>query len=232
MNSNTFASFSATYPSGHPFQLAASITTTTSSETAFLLSNGAQAILHVPTGTEILGSQTMFSTNANGALSRESGRAAAWFGENRPFFNSASFNDRPFTVRAMGWISGGGTTTTSIAGTVSLYANQTNVTTVTSGTKVATVASGAILGATRAAWYIEQDFVWDSTSLLLQPLGAYWAQIGTQYTALTQTTTTSATNAAITSVALTQLSFGVTWTFATTSTSNAVQMVELSIEQV
>jgi hypothetical protein len=224
LNSNTFNSFSATYPSGHPFQLAASITTTTSSETAFLLANGAQAIIYVPTGTAISGSMTPFSPNANPALSREGGRSAAWFGENRPFFNSTSFADRAFRVRATGWISGGGTTTTSIAGTVSLYANQTNVTTVTSGTKTATIASGAVLGAARAAWYIDQSFIWDATALTLWPLGNYTAQIGA--------VTTATTGAAITSVALTQLSFGLTWTFATTSTSNAVQAVELSIEQV
>jgi hypothetical protein len=183
-----------------------------------------QAIINLPTGTEILGSQTEFSPNANAALSRESGRAAAWFSENRPFFNSSSFNDRAFKVRATGWISGGGTTTTSIAGTISLYVNQTNVTTVTSGTKTATVASGAILGAARANWYIEQTFVWDSTSLILQPVGNYMAQCGSAYTATTA--------AAITSVALTQLSAGITWTSATTASSNAVQMVELSLEVV
>jgi hypothetical protein len=224
LNSNTFASFSANYPSGHPFQLAASITTTTTTETAFLLANGAQAIIYLPTGTEKLGSQTMFSPNANPALTRESGRSAAWFGENRPFFNSTSFADRAFKVRASGWISGGGTTTTSIAGTISLYANQTNVTTVTSGTKAATISSTATLGAARAAWYVDQTFIWDATNLILQPVGSYAAQIGS--------VTSAATSAAITSAALTQLSFGLTWTFATTSTSNAVQMVELSIEQV
>jgi len=224
MNANTFASFSAAYPSGHPFNLPASITSTSSTETAFLLANGTQAIIYVPTGTEKLGSQTMFSPNANSALSRESGRSAAWFGENRPFFNSTSFNDRAFRVRASGIISGGGTTVTSIAGTISLYANQTNVTTVTSGTKTATVASGAILGNVRANWYVEQNFIWDSTNLTLQALGNYTAQVGSAFTATTA--------AAITSVALTQLSFGVTWTFATTSTSNAVQMVELSLEQI
>jgi len=223
VNANTIKSFSANYPSGHPFFLPASITTTSATETAFLLGNGAQAIIYMPTGTEILGSQTEFSPGANAAILREGGRAAAWFGENRPFFTSTSFNDRAFTVRACGFISGGGTTTTSIAGTISLYANQTNVTTVTSGTKVATVASGAVLGAARAAWYIEQQFQWDSTALILNAIGNYKAQIGSVYTATTA--------AAITSVALTQLSFGLTWTFATTSTSNAVQMVELSVEQ-
>jgi hypothetical protein len=223
-NANTFKSFSASYPSGHPFFLPASFTTTSATETAFLLGNGTQAIIYMPTGTEILGSQTQVSPNANSAIPRESGRAAAWFSENRPFFNSTSFNDRAFKVRATGFISGGGTTLTSIAGTVSLYANQTNITTVTSGTKTATVASGAILGAVKANWYVEQTFIWDSTSLVLQPVGNYMAQIGSAYTATTA--------ASITSVALTQLSFGVTWTFATTSTSNAVQMTELSLEVV
>jgi len=221
-NANTFASFSSAYPSGHPFNLPASFTTTSATETAFLLSNGTQAIIHVPTGTEILGSQTLFSPNANAAIAREGGRSAAWFGENRPFFNSTSFSSKAFKVRATGYIAGGLTTATLVSATVALYAAITNTATVTTGTKIASTQLG--LGGAKASWWIDTTWIWDPTSQNLQLLGNAALQIGAS--------TTATTLAAITSLALSSVNFGVTYTFATSSTSNTVGMTELSIEQV
>jgi hypothetical protein len=222
MNANTFKSFSATYPSGHPFALAAGSASTATTQTAFTWTNGAQAIISVPTGTEILGSQTEFSPNANSALSRESGRAAAWFSENRPFFNSSSFNARPFRLRAFGTIQGGLTTTTLVSATFSIYAVQTTATVVTSGTAVAVATLG--VGGVKASWYVDFPMIWDSTSLLLQPIGNYSIQAGG--------VTTATTGTAVTTVALTSLSFGMTYQFATSSTSNVCSAVEISLEQI
>jgi hypothetical protein len=226
VNANTFASYSAAYPSGNPFNLPAGAASTATTQTAFTLSNGTQAIIYVPTGTAILGSQTQFSPNANSALSRESGRAAAWFSENRPFFNSGSFNARPFRLRASGTIVGGGTTATSVNATIAVYAVQTNVTTITSGTLVATFTPGtAALGNTKANWYVDVPFIWDSNSLILNAAGNYVMVIG-------GVVATAAAATAVTSAALTQLSFGLTYQFATSSTSNVCSMIELSLEQV
>ena len=223
MNANTFKSFSQSYPSGHPFALPANFTTTSSTETAFLLSNGQPAVISVPTGTEILGSQTQFSPNANPALLRESGRSAAWFGENRPFFNSGSFNNRPFVLRAEGFISGGGTTLTSISASINIYAALTQASTVTSGTKIANVAITGGIGGTNANWMLEIPLMWDTTSQQLN--GQKYGFVGSLLTLAGAGTT------AVTSLALTSLNFGLTWTFATTSTSNTIGLVELSLDQ-
>jgi hypothetical protein len=225
MNSDTFASFSAAYPSGHPFSLPAAFTTTSATQTAFLLSNGNQAVIQVPQGTEILGAQTPFSINANSVYSAESGRAGKWLGETRPFFNSNSFNNRPFRVRAVGQIVGGGTTATSIAATLVLYAALTNTATVTSGTAIATVGSGAVLGNVSANWLIECELMWDSVS---QSLSGY----KTAFFGNTTVGTYAASATSVTSVTIANLNFGLTWQFATTSTSNKIGMVELSLEQV
>lgn len=224
MNANTFKCFSQLYPSGSPFSLPANFTTTSSTETAFLLTNGQPAVVSVPTGTEILGAQAPLDPNANQAISRESGRAAAWFGENRPFFNSSSFNNQPFCLRAIGYVSGGGTTLTSISASINIYANLTQATTVTSGTKIANVAITGGVGGTAANWMIELPMLWDSTSQVLD--GQQFGFVGSLLTLA------GAKITSVTSVALTSLSFGITWTFATTSTSNTIGLVELSLEKV
>lgn len=223
-NANTIACFSNAYPSGHPFALPAAFTTTSATETAFLLVNGgqAQAVIQIPQGTEILGAQTPFSVNSNAAIIGEDTSVSGGFpGENRPFFNSGSFNGRGFRLRAFGTIAGGGTTITSIAGTISLYAALTQLTTVTSGTKIATIASGAILGNVKANWLLDVALLWDNTSQTLN----------TKYEARINAVTTATTAAALTSVTIANLNFGLTWTFATTSTSNSVGLVELCLER-
>lgn len=225
MNTNTFKSYSSAYPSGHPFALPASSTTTSITQTAFVLSNGNQAVIQAPQGTEILGSQTQMDPNANAALTREGGRSAAWFGENRPFFNSTSFSGRAFRMRATGVIAGGGTTLTSIAATIAIYAACTQLTTVTSGTNVASLSSGAILGNTSANWYADATFLWDATSQTLNTIGNYTMKVGSASTVTTYSTL-------ITGVTIANLAFGATYQFATSSTSNSVGMVELCLEQV
>jgi len=223
MNSNTIKSFSQSYPTGSAFALPASFTTTSSTETAFLLSNGSPAIITLPQGTEILGSQSPMDPNANQSKVFGSGRSAAWAGETAPYFNASSFNGRPFRVRASGVVTGGGTTATSIAATIAVYAG--NITTVTSGTKFATLSSGATLGNVSAHWAYEGTYLWDSLSSTLTAVGLQILSFGTAQTAATTTTVVASAN-------LTSCAVGLTWTFATTSTSNAVQMIELSIEQV
>jgi hypothetical protein len=225
MNSDTFASFSAAYPSGHAFALPAAFTTTSATETAFLLQNGNQAVINVPLGTEILGSQTPFSINANPTYSAESGRAGKWMGETRPFFNSSSFNNRPFRLRAVGQIVGGGTTVTSIAATIKLYAALTNTATVTTGTALITAGTGAVIGNTNANWMIEAELLWDSVS---QSLTGYKnVMFGN-----TTVQNFASSVVALTGVTIANLNFGLTWQFATTSTSNKIGLVELSLEQV
>lgn len=226
MNSNTFKSFSAAYPSGHAFALPAAITTTTSSETAFLLSNGLQAVITVPKGNEILGSQTPFDPNANTAKTSGSGRSAMWMGETAPYFNASSFNNRPFRLRAFGYISGGGTTLTSTSASVTFYGAVTNTATVTSGTAMATFAFTGGVGAANANWMIDCSLLWDSVTGIIGGTKSFSAN-GTGI-AITSAgaalTTAAATN-------VTSLAFGLTWVFATTSTSNTIGLTELSLEQ-
>jgi|SRR5580658_5719228 hypothetical protein len=224
MNSDTFASFSATYPSGHPFNLPAAITTTTTTETAFLLGNGTQAIIHVPVGTEILGAQTPFSVNANPVYSAESGRAGKWLGETRPFFNSSSFNNRGFRLRAMGYIAGGGTTLTSISASINIYAGITGAT-VTAGTEIANVAITGGVGNSKANWLLECNLMWDSVT---QQLNGF--RSGFIGNLLTSASVASAVTP-VASLALTSLAFGFTYVFATTSTANTVGLTELSLDQ-
>jgi hypothetical protein len=228
MNSDTFACFSSLYPTGHPFALPASITTTTTTETAFLLANGNPAVINLPTGKEILGSQTPFSPNANATYAAESGRAGKWLGETRPFFNSSSFNNRPFRLRASGFIAGGGTTLTSIAASINVYASLTTATVVTSGTKIAGVAITGGIGNTSANWMVEMILQWDSVSQILS--GFRNTFVGNLLTAGNQSGLTL-TNS-ISGITLTSINFGATWVFATTSTANTVGLVELALEMV
>lgn len=226
MNSDTFASFSAAYPSGHPFALPAAFTTTSATETQFLLTNGQPAVIAVPQGNEILGAQTPFSPNANSVYSAESGRAGKWLGETRPFFNSGSFNNRAFRLRAEGFIAGGGTTLTSISATIAIYAALTQASTVTSGTKIASVAITGGIGNAKANWIIDSTMLWDSVSQLLN--GTRNVMFGVPGLV----TAAGAANTTVASLALSSLNFGLTWIFATTSTSNTVGLTELSLEQV
>jgi hypothetical protein len=226
MNTDTFASFSASYPSGHPFNLPASITTTSATETAFLLGNGTQAIIKVPVGTEILGSQTPFSPNANTGYSAESGRPVAkWLGESRPFFNTSSFNNRGFRLRAFGYIAGGLTTLTLISATINIYAALTTATVVTSGTKISSVAITGGVGGATANWLMTCEMMWDSVSQQLN--GSRSGFVGSLLTS----SSVAGALTSVASLALTSLTFGVTWLFGTTSTANAVGLTELSLEQ-
>jgi hypothetical protein len=224
MNYDTFASFSSAYPSGHPFALPAAITTTSVTETAFLLANGNQAVISVPTGKEILGSGTPFDPNANSAYGVEGGRAGKWMGETRPYFNSNSFNNRAFRLRAFGYISGGGTTLTSVSASINIYAALTQVTTVTSGTKITNLGITGGLGNVGANWMVELNMLWDSVSQQLN--GQRSLYVGNLVTA------SGAALTAVGSLAQTSLNFGLTWIFATSSTANAIGLTELSLEQV
>jgi hypothetical protein len=103
-----------------------------------------------------------------------------------------------------------------------VYAALTTATVVTSGTAVAVATLG--VGGVKASWYVDIPFIWDSTSLLLQPIGNYSVQAGA--------VTTATTGTAVTTVALTSLSFGMTYQFATSSTSNVCSAVEISLEQI
>jgi len=200
VNANTFASFSQTYPSGHPFALPANFTTTTSSETQFKLSNGNAAVISIPKGNEVLGSQAPFSGQANNAFSIESGRAA------------------------IGFISGGGTTLTSISATIALYAALTQATTVTSGTKIASMGVTGGIGNQAANWMADVTLTFQSANTILDGRSSF--SVGSLLTGANAAVT------AITTANLTSLNFGLTWTFATTSTSNTIGLVELSLEQV
>lgn len=224
MNSNTFKSLSASYPSGHPFILPAAFTTTTTTETAFLLGNSTPAVVSLPTGTEIMGAQTPLSPNAN--ASQTGDNVASWLSECRPFFNTGSFDNRPFKLRASGIIVGGLTTLTLVSASINIYAALTQATTVTSGTKIANVAITGGVGGASANWMLELTMQWDSVSQIL-------AGSRSGFVSSLLTSGSVGTNlTAVTSLALTSINFGFTYVFATSSTANKVGLVELSLEQV
>lgn len=231
MNANTLSLFSNAYVSGNPFALPASFTTTSATETQFLLANGQPAILGIPVGNEKQGSFTPRNPFANAALLGSRRPTGRWTGELNPIFTSESFNNRPFKLRAVGQITGGGTTLTSVAAVLKAYVGSS--TTVTSGTafasSVATGSSNTNVGAITANWMLEAELLWDSVSQTVN--GTYSWAIGNTYATSTTGVPVKAITAITSLTSVTNLVFGLTWTFATTSTSNAISLVQLETEQ-
>lgn len=228
MNANTFTAIGAGYPAGHPFQLA-SQTLASTTETAFLFSNGNAAIIAVPTQNAIVGSYTPMDPNANAALLADvyGAMSERRYLAGRPYFTSTSFDlDRPFRLRLCGRgaaVTGGGNTLT-----LNVYQGTSTSVVGTAGNIVAT--SGAVAMATTHpfGFYMTVTMAWDSMSQALY--GTFDGAV--LYNATTQTTIASTALSHVVSVpTYTGLSFLVTATWGAAAGGTTV-MSEMSLEQV
>jgi hypothetical protein len=213
--SNPFTSFNVRdqfYDTGSAFKLPANFTTTTTSETIFLLSTGFPAIVSIPTGTAIAGSGGNDSPSGTAALvGVQNGIRVLQGNNNRPYFNAAQFDGRPFRVRAQGYVSGGGTTLTSTTAAIKLYLGSSA--TVTSNTTIAAPTAFSV-GNVNGNWFFDGIFLWDSVSSTLN--GSYMFN-GNNNQNITNVLITQQTG-----LSLSSLSFLLTYTFATSSTANAI----------
>lgn len=240
MNASTVASIGNLYPSNHVFNVA-NLTATQLGTTVIGFSfavSGNIAAVAVP-GSGILGSVTPFEPETNAAIA--GGFGSQLLGRSRsgrPYFNSNSFNSRPFLVRAVFNASltaaGGGATTVQF----NLY--QGTSATLGSDVAIGNTGSAVSISATNPAFLnamIEAELQWDSTSQALT--GIYNAFIGGSVnTGSTATIHQVVTPAAITNGPVTGitsaagLSFIPACTIGTTAAaSGTATCVELSIEQ-
>lgn len=102
MNANTIASVGQQFPTNHPFYVAgltAAQMATTIIGFSYANTTGV-AFLKLPSQAAILGSQTMGDVNVNPALlnSKQPGVSR---NASAPYFNSGSFDGKPFVVRAV-----------------------------------------------------------------------------------------------------------------------------------
>lgn len=241
MNANTVTSIGSLYPSAHVFnvapQTAAQLGTTAR---AFLFTgSGTVATTAVPSGSAILGSVTPFDPESNASLaspfgSQLVGRSRA----GRPYFNSGSFDGRPFIVRAVLQASltaaGGGATTVLFA-----LLNGTSAT-LGSDTVIANTGAAVSIAATKVSFLsatVEAYLQWDSTSQALH--GEYTSWIGGSVDTSGAATIhqvvqpVALLNAPVTGItAASGLSFLASCTIGTTAANaGTVSLVELSIEQ-
>lgn len=232
MNSDTFGSLSTGYPSTHPFALpAAGFTIGTTTRTAATLVNGNVAVLSVPQQTDIRGSQAPMDPNANNAITLDQlGRAGQYRGQNRPYFNSASFdNGRPFRLRLVGTINVGATQTVKTVnivlyqGTSATLGSDSALYTSTQGSS--TIGSSAVgVAAGHYNFIVEACLIWDSTSQSLVTTEC-WSAVAGNYIA-------RAVGSSIASVASpSALTFLPAYEFGLANAANNVVFTEFSIEQ-
>jgi hypothetical protein len=216
-NLNSFSVRDTFYGTGSAFKLPAAFTTTTTTETAFLLSNTAVAAISIPTGTAIAGSTANDSPSGNAASLGITSRLQNIRGNNqRPYFTADQFDGRPFRIKASGYVSGGGTTLTSVTAALALYLGSS----ATLGSDTAIAKPTAFnIGNNQGNWYFDAKLLWDSTSQTLS--GAYQFN-GNNVQNITNVLITQQT-----SIALTSLSFVMSYSFATSSTSNTISLRSL-----
>jgi hypothetical protein len=123
------------------------------------------AFLPFPGATGIFGSSNPGDINANQAVlvDNTGGKTASNRGASRPYFNTASFDGRAFTIRVQGRFT---TSAGSNTLTVNIYQNTIANGPVTgSGNKIASIAiGGAAIGAINGSFIVEATGVWDSVS--------------------------------------------------------------------
>lgn len=205
------------YDTNSAFKLAATATTTTTSETIFLLANTQPAVLTIPTGTAIVGSVANDSASGSSSITGYTSRQQNIQGNNqRPYFTATQFDGRPFRIRASGYVSGGGTTLTSVTAAISLLLGSSA--TVGSDTKIAAPTAFNI-GNNQGNWYLEARCLWDSVS---QTLNGTYSFNGNNVQNITNTLLTQQT-----SITIASLNFVLSYTFATSSTANTVGLKTL-----
>ena len=169
MNINTFRAFSG----GTGRNQIASQTLASATETEFKINtddgNGAIAVLKVPSGAEIVGSDNPRGVDINAAILQGRDRSeGALPGFERPYFSAISFdNARPFLIRLAGVVTPASNAGNTFA--LNFYLGATKA-----GTKIAT--TGATTGAessTQAFGFVmEAEVYWDSVSQGLN--GQFW----------------------------------------------------------
>lgn len=229
MNSDSFAVLRTDFPTGHPFQTAPLVLTSTT-ETAFLLGNGNVASIGVPSQTAIVGSATPLDPNSNstfsidnlGGMSDRRGLAG------RPYFTSSSFDGRSFRVRAQGKFTAV-TTATAPAFNIKLYVGTSA--TLGSDTVIFTPTARTLAVSTtvNGNFILEGTFLWDSVTQKVN--GEVWAQFADNGAAATYTT--RAASAGVSAAAYTNLNFVLSAVYGTNApTSSTTTLVEFSMEQV
>lgn len=243
MNSDTFPGMiRSDYASTHPFAPAVlTLTSTTDTTVKFANTTGA-AIVAVPLQGAILGSSTPSDPNANPAVLVGSGRPGAGYRGAPPYFNSGSFDGRPFTVTAnfkahLVCAAGGATVwTPKLWNGTSSTPGSNNAILATTGLSVP-LSHTADLNCT-----IQATLMWDSNSITLG--GEVWSVINcfdstasAIITAVYNSRGAIATLSAGSTVAITNtpacLNFLTSVVNATTApTSSATTLTELALSQI
>lgn len=236
MNSDSIRVIRSDYASTHPFAPAAlSLASTTDTTIKFANTTG-PAIVSVPLGTEIFGSFTPTDPNQNAAvLGGSMGRPGPGGRSQAPYFNSGSFDGRPFTVSASFKF-----TVVSAAGGASVWTPKLWL-----GTNSTPGSNSAILAATgisvpashtaNGSATIQATLIWDSVSQCVN--GEAWAIVQafdtTASGAITSVYTSRTNMTTITAQALSNLSFLTSIVIATTApTSSSTTLTELAISQI
>lgn len=142
-------------------------TVTVASETNITVNTDtgtAVAILAVPGQTAIVGAQTPLSPNSNPTIIGQGTQPyGPYEGSNAPFYNSGSFDGRPFRIRITG-------TATSAAAASQTLQFKLYLGTSKAGTSLIALPAAAFTGVATAGTYsflLDATFLWDSTSQLL-----------------------------------------------------------------
>lgn len=239
MNSDVVQISRSDYNSIHPFAPAVlSLASTTDTTIKFVNTTGPALVsLPVQTGTAAqMGSFTPSDPNANPAiLGGNVGRPGAGYRGAAPYFSTGSFDGRPFIVQASFKChlvaAGGGAS----VWTPKMWLG-TNATPASNSAILAT--TGISVPASHTAdlhGYIQATLLWDGTSLNVD--GEVWSILGgydqTAAGAITAVYNSRGAIAAITQVALANMSFLTSVVIGTTApTSSSTTLTELSLSQI
>ena len=186
---------------------------------AQVVTNATEVVLTVPAATALYQGlpSPLFSAGGplylNVAPDSQSANPAA----TSPTYVNDSVDGRQFKVRVVG------VATVSASSTLALSLYYGSSQTVANNTKVATVTSAALNPAGSYNFVMEANFLWDSTSSVLN--GYFKSDVNNTFTG-------DAAITHVTSVSATSLYFIPSFTYATGNAANQVQIKEFLFEQV
>lgn len=228
MNANTILGFGA----GTTRNKIPALTVATTTETAFSVTTDTGttvAVLSLPLQTGVVGSSNPQGVNGNpailgGAFGAQQGPAYA---QNRPYFNSDSFNGLPFRVRLSGKFTSGVATNDL---KISLYLG--NSATLGSDSVISaalTTGTSGNFGAVSGHFSVSYLLTWDSTTGKVDGVleDGFISPSGVATTAIA---TTAATQAA--AAAASNLQFVATAKWNAANAANTVQVTDFSLEMV
>lgn len=225
MNFNTINGFvGGTGRNQIPLQTLATVT-----ETAFTVNTdsgtGVTAIVGIPAGAGITGSESPLDVNANAAGLIQNSSLLIGRGVARPQFTSKAFDGRPFKVRLYG--TGAAVTNAGNTLLLTLYSGTTSAVVGTAGNVVAVTSAVATATTHPLNFMLEATFLWDSTVQTLQG----WYTYSINYNGTTTFVTTAALthNTAVTTIASAKFLATATWGNAVGGT---IQVNEFSVERV